>query len=253
MNKDEGREIVTRLVEQSRKSLAEVSRAIGKNHAYLQQYITRQSPRRLPEDVREALGAYFGVNPDIFRGSSRGLAPKKAEGGFPVLYRVASAFSGISCLDIPPEERSYLQPPPRWKESADCFVAEICDDSADRAYPAGSLVICASPDNLGRRLHEGDHCLTRHFRKNRRDGAVLEMLMMSVSLSADGLDIVFTALTGNREKRQTFSLFRGEFSKGFAFQGGRFRGEGGPAEIPYKPQADDICEIIGVKVGALLP
>jgi uncharacterized glyoxalase superfamily metalloenzyme YdcJ len=54
--------------------LATVSRAIGKNHAYLQQFIKRRTPRRLPEDVREALGAYFGVNPDLFREGPRARA-----------------------------------------------------------------------------------------------------------------------------------------------------------------------------------
>ena len=51
--------------------LKAVSLAIGKNHAYLAQFITRGVPRRLPEDVREALGSYFSVDPDTFRDTPR--------------------------------------------------------------------------------------------------------------------------------------------------------------------------------------
>lgn len=43
-----------------------VSLKIGRNHAYLQQYI-QGKPKNLPEDVRDALAEYFGVEPDEFR------------------------------------------------------------------------------------------------------------------------------------------------------------------------------------------
>lgn len=46
---------------------ATVSLAIAKNHAYVQQYLRRLTPRHLPEDVRVALGQYFGTSPDEFR------------------------------------------------------------------------------------------------------------------------------------------------------------------------------------------
>lgn len=54
--------------------LKTVSESIGRNHAYLQQYIKRGSPRNLPEDVREELGRHFGVPPDEFK-----AAPKKMD------------------------------------------------------------------------------------------------------------------------------------------------------------------------------
>lgn len=43
-------------------SLAALSRLVGKNAAYLQQFVTRGSPERLPEDVREKLARYFEVD-----------------------------------------------------------------------------------------------------------------------------------------------------------------------------------------------
>lgn len=43
-------------------SLAGLSRMLKRNPAYLQQFIERGSPRRLPEDVRLALAQYFRVS-----------------------------------------------------------------------------------------------------------------------------------------------------------------------------------------------
>lgn len=42
-------------------SLSALSRMIGRNAAYLQQYVARGSPQRLPERERRLLAEYFGV------------------------------------------------------------------------------------------------------------------------------------------------------------------------------------------------
>ena len=49
------------LLKREAATLAQVSRAIGRNHAYLQQFMRRGTPKTLPEDVRIALARYFGV------------------------------------------------------------------------------------------------------------------------------------------------------------------------------------------------
>lgn len=43
-------------------SLAFLSRLVGKNASYLQQYVTRGSPKRLGEDERLALAQFFNVD-----------------------------------------------------------------------------------------------------------------------------------------------------------------------------------------------
>ncbi len=43
-------------------SLASLSRLIGRNGTYLQQFITKGSPRRLAEDDRKVLARFFGVS-----------------------------------------------------------------------------------------------------------------------------------------------------------------------------------------------
>ena len=47
--------------------LKNLSLTIGRNHAYLQQYLMRGSPRELPEAARHGLAALLGVSPDDLR------------------------------------------------------------------------------------------------------------------------------------------------------------------------------------------
>ncbi len=50
-------------------SLAALSRMIGRNSAYLQQFIVKGSPRKLAEDDRRMLAQFFGVQEDELGGS----------------------------------------------------------------------------------------------------------------------------------------------------------------------------------------
>jgi hypothetical protein len=67
MDLDPPRLRLLQLVADRDTDLASVSRAIGKNHAYLQQYVKRSTPRNLAEEVRIALGGHFKVDPSEFR------------------------------------------------------------------------------------------------------------------------------------------------------------------------------------------
>lgn len=51
-------------------SLADWSRRLGRNHAYLHQYVTRGTPRRLNDDVRRSLAQIMGVLEDDLRSGS---------------------------------------------------------------------------------------------------------------------------------------------------------------------------------------
>ena len=47
--------------------LKKLSLTIGRNHAYLQQYLMRGSPRELPETARRGLAPLLGISPDDLR------------------------------------------------------------------------------------------------------------------------------------------------------------------------------------------
>lgn len=54
---------------------AALSRIVGRNPAYIQQYIKRGSPKNLPERERSILARYYGVDPRLLG------APEAADGG----------------------------------------------------------------------------------------------------------------------------------------------------------------------------
>lgn len=57
-----------------------LSEAVGKNAAYIQQYMKKGSPKNLDEETREKIGHALGVNPDMLRPESD---PKRAARALP--------------------------------------------------------------------------------------------------------------------------------------------------------------------------
>ena len=60
MNRPQQR--VAQLAAERGRSLSDLSRQIGRNVAYLQQFIHRGTPRRLPEDERRHLAMILNVD-----------------------------------------------------------------------------------------------------------------------------------------------------------------------------------------------
>lgn len=74
--------ILERLCVERAEDFAGLSRMLGRNPAYIQQYIRRGVPKRLGEDERRKLASYFGVSEELLggpaeRGDSQGLATVK--------------------------------------------------------------------------------------------------------------------------------------------------------------------------------
>ncbi len=61
------RDLIRDKLAAKRLSLKEASEAMGRNHAYLQQYLERGVPAILPEDAREALAPLLGVTANELR------------------------------------------------------------------------------------------------------------------------------------------------------------------------------------------
>jgi phage repressor protein C with HTH and peptisase S24 domain len=76
------RELIQRLVDaRDDLTLADLSRALGLNHAYFQQYVSGRSPKKgLPEDIREAVAEILGVDEALLRESKR-IPLGRASGG----------------------------------------------------------------------------------------------------------------------------------------------------------------------------
>jgi len=67
---DSVRELVVGRLAEIGETLKSASEKLGRNHAYLQQFVQRGTPARLPEDVRRDLAALLGVAEDTLRGEA---------------------------------------------------------------------------------------------------------------------------------------------------------------------------------------
>ena len=85
MEQEDPRFTLARLIRDNNDDYVGLSRLLGRNAAYVQQYIKRGSPKRLPEQERSVLARYFGVDervlgaPDANKSGLR-LIPKLAIG-----------------------------------------------------------------------------------------------------------------------------------------------------------------------------
>lgn len=73
MERDNPRSVLTVVAEERGESLAALSRLIGRNAAYLQQFVQRGSPKLLAEGDRHVLAAYLGIDEGLLG------APDRAE------------------------------------------------------------------------------------------------------------------------------------------------------------------------------
>jgi phage repressor protein C with HTH and peptisase S24 domain len=99
MSTADPREALAALIGRQGASYAALSRLIGRNAAYLQQFVTRGSPRRLAERDRRLLAAYFGVSEDLLGADPDGTAPPAVT--VPRLDVAASAGGG-ALIDAEP-------------------------------------------------------------------------------------------------------------------------------------------------------
>ena len=95
------RAMLDRLLTEKGVDYAQLSQRIGRNPAYIQQYIKRGSPRRLAEEDRARIAAYLGVSEALLGGPApRVAAPARSRGGdmvlVPKLAIGASAGAGAS-------------------------------------------------------------------------------------------------------------------------------------------------------------
>jgi phage repressor protein C with HTH and peptisase S24 domain len=92
-----------RLIAERRENYADLSRLIGRNPAYIQQFIKRGTPRKLDEEDRGILARYFGVAEETLGGRpARAAPPPRAPGMPPVVLvpRLAlGASAGAGSLD----------------------------------------------------------------------------------------------------------------------------------------------------------
>ena len=127
-------------------TLKQGSRALGRNDAYLQQYLYRGSPRRLPEELRLRLAELTGGGPDSFLDPQlRQLHGAAAPSRLPVPFLDVSAAAGGGRIgdEAVPDETALAFPP--------MLLRRIT------SAPTSSLrLITISGDSMAPSLEDGD-------------------------------------------------------------------------------------------------
>ncbi|MCA8896196.1 MAG: S24 family peptidase [Amphiplicatus sp.] len=91
------RQELDRLIKSRKLRYSAISRLLGRNQTYIQQFIKRGSPRKLEEEDRRTLAAFFGVDEQVLGGP-----PPLLSDGFisvPILDVDASAGFGAHAAD----------------------------------------------------------------------------------------------------------------------------------------------------------
>ena len=122
-------------------SLSELSRLIGRNLAYLQQFVRRGTPRRLAEADRRVLAQFFGVDETLLGGTAAADPPLVS---VPYLTVAASAGGGQAAG----EERAIRQ---------EAFAARLLRDAG--ISPPAASIIDAVGDSMTPTILPGDRLL----------------------------------------------------------------------------------------------
>ncbi len=147
------------MVDDSRTNLRAASLAIGRNAAYLHQFIQRGTPRVLGEDDREALAEHLGCSPDLLkhdRGFGRRARPKPAPAS---PYSAPRGYSAVPEIDV----RASAGPgawSDEFEEAADMWLfADPLIRQEFRAKPEDLRMITADGDSMEPVLSSGDRIL----------------------------------------------------------------------------------------------
>ena len=137
----EARAALDALIRERREDYASLSRLLGRNPAYIQQFIKRGVPKKLDEEDRRKLARYFGVSETLLGG-------REAEGeeliAVPVLDVQASA--GPGAFTDHERARARMRFDPSWLRGM-------------KLDPAQLSVIQVRGDSMAPTLDDGDDIL----------------------------------------------------------------------------------------------
>ncbi len=157
---DNVREELDRLIQQRRLGYSEISRLLGRNAAYIQQFIKRGSPRKLDDADRRLLARFFGVDEQILGGPPPTLRDGLVE--VPMLNVDASAGFGA----VAESESAYtrfgfdehwLARLTRAKGSS-LSIINVAGDSMEPTLSSGDEVLVDASDQSSR-LRDGIYVL----------------------------------------------------------------------------------------------
>lgn len=156
------REVLERLCEERGDDFAGLSRMLGRNAAYIQQYVRRGVPKRLKEEERGKLARYFGISEAALGGprdSNHPIAGLVSVLRYPVL---ASAGPGAIADDA--LAKPYFAFDERWLKALtasrpdNLSIVRVEGDSMSPTLNSGDDILVDTGD-CGERLRDGIYVL----------------------------------------------------------------------------------------------
>lgn len=167
---DDARAVLDRLISERGEDYAGLSRLIGRNPAYIQQFIKRGSPRRLDERDRALLARYFRIDEQLLGGPPTALLSEANAGLLPVPRLDVGASAGAGGLVEDDRAEAMFAFDRRWlrrlSQSPDRLaIIRVDGDSMVPTLNHGDDIMVDSGDGAAR-LRDGIYVL-------RRDGVLL--------------------------------------------------------------------------------
>jgi len=161
MEESGARAVLARLIEEQGADYAGLSRMLGRNPAYIQQYIKRGTPRRLSEEDRRLLARYFGVTEETLGAPASADAPRDGLVRVPRLAVGASAGPGALAGDE--RTRGHIAFDPAWlrRLAADpqrLSLIRVEGDSMSPTLADGDEILVDGADSA-ERLRDGIYVL----------------------------------------------------------------------------------------------
>lgn len=140
-----------RLIEEHREDYASLSRLIGRNAAYIQQFIKRGTPKQLKENDRRLLASYFGVS-EVTLG---GPQDDPSSDWVPVPVLDVSASAGHGAYNEGEASRGAVGFDPRWLRALTrgptdgLSIIRVIGESMTPTLADGDEVIVDKRDGVG--------------------------------------------------------------------------------------------------------
>ncbi len=154
--------VLVRLCAERGEDFAGLSRMLGRNPAYIQQFVRRGVPKKLKEEERTKLARFFGVAESLLGGPPG--ADKRSGGLIPVKRTLVHASAGPGAFA--PEERAgaYFGFDERWlrsltgSPSSKLSIIRVEGDSMASTLNAGDDILVDTGDCMDR-LRDGIYVL----------------------------------------------------------------------------------------------
>lgn len=156
------RQVLRHLIEERGEDYSSLSRLLGRNSAYVQQFITRGTPKRLAEADRRILARYFGVPEQMLGGPEEAIESSHVV--IPQLDVGASA--GAGAFDGEERPVSHVAFDPKWLRRIGAgngktlSIIRVEGDSMAPVLADGDEILVDAGDGV-ERLRDGIYVLRR--------------------------------------------------------------------------------------------